>query len=442
MDYPIANPKDLRFPHHSAQKMNLLLQLRKTLKKPTGLGLISYHKNDGGVVGELNKCVYIKISDYIFPRDSITSFRSKRGSGDVYPLDSVCFLLTHRDASYGEYMQEARRQGVGVISLVDKKDLLAYIDEEQRPDECASIDTATIHPTPLRSFNPEDIIADLVEDGDALAGSAASAFTGKVTTRPTRSREDSMMSTKDLTAVVEMAKEALRELNSEISGGQALHGEQEQRRHGDLKCKPVSLLDQIASINAPAGATSASAAAAVISIPSKRSSRQQVPGVPKKIPIIIIPAAPTATLTMYNVRDFLEKGKFIPSVEAKSLVKDKENSISIEHQFPGQSKPVKFQIIDNPSRIAPEEWSRVAAVFVQGNTWQFKGWKWESPLELFQNVCGFFLNLDEIAIPNPKIASWNVHHLAINKTRRHMDATASFQFWSQLESFLHSKRLI
>lgn len=47
--------------------------------------------------------------------------------------------------------------------------------------------------------------------------------------------------------------------------------------------------------------------------------------------------------------------------------------------------PVSYQIIDSAQKLKPEDWKRVAAVFVQGNTWQFKGWKWATPLEIFSN---------------------------------------------------------
>lgn len=52
----------------------------------------------------------------------------------------------------------------------------------------------------------------------------------------------------------------------------------------------------------------------------------------------------------------------------------------------GVKKTYDYLIIDNPTRLKPEDWERVVAVVSVGKDWQFKGWKWPSPVELFSHV--------------------------------------------------------
>lgn len=103
-----------------------------------------------------------------------------------------------------------------------------------------------------------------------------------------------------------------------------------------------------------------------------------------KIPIIVVPAAPTSLVTLYNVQKFLVDGTFMSSTDAKQQsTTPKPNSIQIQRKE-GKSNRT-YQIIDNPLRLSLDDWSRVKAVFVQGPAWQFKGWKWENPADLFQS---------------------------------------------------------
>jgi len=98
-----------------------------------------------------------------------------------------------------------------------------------------------------------------------------------------------------------------------------------------------------------------------------------------------------------------------------------------------------YHVIDNPAKLTPEDWYRVVAVFAQGAAWQFKGWKWSTPVEIFTNVRGFSLCFDDVQ-PSSAILSWNVKVLSINKYRRHLDKTAMLEFWNELEEFLAKKK--
>jgi parafibromin len=370
---------------------------------------VTLYDNSGTEVSELSQCVYIKIFSFIFPRDVATNFRSKRGAGDFYALDAVWFMFTHREGSYGEYMQEARKNGVGIVSLVDRKDLLAYLEEDLRPEECQYVDTSAPLPVPRRSFtNDEEPEGKGWEEEPTAPLQVVPSK--KVKARPARAKDAVFASGKDFTLVLNVAKETFKDLEEPTGNPPPTS------KHS------VSLIEQIASANKP-------------QIPVKRSEPETGRNFS---PIIVVPAAPTAVLTMYNVQQFLE-GKFIPTTKIKAAGISKQNSLLFEHKLAGRQ--MKIQIIDNPTRLSSEDWRRVAAVFVQGNTWQFKGWKWESPVELFQHARGFSLEFEDTK-PSPNISNWNVHCLTINRSRRHLDSTAAFQFWERLEEFLKTRRML
>lgn len=407
--------------------MDPLLVLRKCLKSGEE---ISLHDNSGNAVKELSQSVFLKFSKLIYPRDIPTNFRSKRGAGDFYPLDAVWFMLQCRESSFGEYMQEARRMGVMAVSLVDRKELLAYLEEDVRPEECPYVDTAAVLPMPRRTFGQgeeppleeEEEEEAKMGDGRDMSRSLAPTEVGRQVTksRPVRSREASLLaSSKDFTNVMEAAKDLLKSLTaSEASSAPVATNK-----------PPQSLIEQIASANKP--------------VPERTSSsRSSSTSSPKPIvPIIIVPAASSATLTMYNCLRFLDKGQFTTTSEAKSHSRGKENMLSFDHKFGPASRTIRFQIVDNPARLVKDDWSRVVAVFVQGSLWQFKGWKWESPVELFQNVLGFSLQFDDAQVDS-NVASWKVHRLTISRSHRHLDATAVFQFWARIEDHLKARRML
>ena len=138
-----------------------------------------------------------------------------------------------------------------------------------------------------------------------------------------------------------------------------------------------------------------------------------------------MPNAPTALISIFNARDFFENGTFLLPAEAKAKATSREPRLKIQRD--GQ----EFIILDNPMTLSEDEWEQVVAVFVTGATWQFKGWLWEDPMELFQRVCGFYLAYDDVKIEGP-VSTWKVNRLLLSRNRRHLDSIISLDFWSKL----------
>ncbi|ELR18990.1 uncharacterized protein ACA1_234280 [Acanthamoeba castellanii str. Neff] len=146
------------------------------------------------------------------------------------------------------------------------------------------------------------------------------------------------------------------------------------------------------------------------------------------IPIIIVPASLTSLLTLYNVKEFLEDGLFVPSVDKKNQGARKENLVVVKRKKgKDDSTVVPYHVIDNPSKFGATEWNRVVAVFALGPPWQFKDWKWSSPVELFSKTQGFYLHFDDSQVSR-------------EKHKRHLDRTAVLQFWAAVDKFAAAKK--
>uniref|UniRef100_V5H7E7 Parafibromin n=1 Tax=Ixodes ricinus TaxID=34613 RepID=V5H7E7_IXORI len=173
-------------------------------------------------------------------------------------------------------------------------------------------------------------------------------------------------------------------------------------------------------------------------VPTTPSSTAAAPAprpVPKRVsrtPIIIIPAATTSLITMYNAKDILQDLRFVSTAEKKSQGCKRENAVLIQRRRNGGTT-VSYRVIDNPTNLASEDWERVVAVFVQGPAWQFKGWPWGgNPIEIFSRIKAFHLKWDEITLDS-NVAKWAVHVIQLSKQKRHLDRANLLNFWEVLD---------
>ena len=125
---------------------------------------VTYHSEDGTPIESLDSPSFTHISIplpsgdgttsvHIYPRSIPTNFLSKRGTGPPHLLDSICLLLEKRDESFTEYLQEARRCGMGVVNLVDRRDVIDYVTTRDATSQF--IDASLELPEARTSFFPE-----------------------------------------------------------------------------------------------------------------------------------------------------------------------------------------------------------------------------------------------------------------------------------------------
>ncbi|KAI8904716.1 hypothetical protein EDD86DRAFT_277914 [Gorgonomyces haynaldii] len=138
--------------------------------------------------------------------------------------------------------------------------------------------------------------------------------------------------------------------------------------------------------------------------------------------IIIVPAGAQSLISLYNVKDFLLNKKFIPSQTYRDNGEPKPLKVSFKID------DVTYDVYDAVDTFSSRDWEQVVVVFTNGQEWQFKGWKWDKPVDIFHRFKGFFLKYHDE--PNPgQTSQWKVSGLNIHRHRRNLDAAEVFKFW-------------
>jgi parafibromin len=161
----------------------------------------------------------------------------------------------------------------------------------------------------------------------------------------------------------------------------------------------------------------------------------------KSNPIIVVPNAMTSAITMINAGFFLGKDAvFIPRDQAMQnpLAGKRGGTISITRKLAPRlgGADITYDIIDNPAtRLKKDEWNQVVAVICQGAAWQFKGWRYSDPVDLFSRTFGFYVGLEGASVPN-ELRGWNVKTGKVSRDRRGLDNVCLASFWNGLEEFM------
>ncbi|CAB3367439.1 Hypothetical predicted protein [Cloeon dipterum] len=154
-----------------------------------------------------------------------------------------------------------------------------------------------------------------------------------------------------------------------------------------------------------------------------------------RTPIIIIPAANTSVITMYNAKDILQDLRYVSTENKKAQGTKRDNEVLLQRRKE-TNLTVPYRVIDNPQKLSPADWDRVVAVFVMGPAWQFKGWPWDgNPVEIFSRVCAFHLKWDEIKLDS-NVARWAVNVIDLSRTKRHLDRASLMTFWEKLDKHI------
>lgn len=176
-----------------------------------------------------------------------------------------------------------------------------------------------------------------------------------------------------------------------------------------------------------------------------------------RIPIVLVPAATSSLITIYNVKEFLESGNYISSSDAKKRNVQRPSMITINRKkkFCSASKnpdhsndkesdyedEAIFHVYDQTSKFSKSQWDRVVAIFIYGKEWQFKKFPFNGNVTHILNKWpGFYLAYDDPlwAVPE-NIQKWNVCKLGIKKHSRSFDITIVKGFWDKLDQFYSHK---
>ncbi|KAF9167726.1 accessory factor associated with RNA polymerase II [Mortierella sp. AD010] len=379
--------------------------------------------NEGGnLVTELTDAANVVFADdkqtFQFPRSTPTNYR--RGASDeTYTLETLLFLLQRAHQSVAEYSLEGAQKGIPIVSILDKRGVLDYLTG------VTATSTHIVYQSESNKRSGDSVVDDKQDDPSKKQKSVASIGHGdeNEVLRLIISRERLARTT----ASVLRGNKSFA--NIQKIGASILLKSKSKEEKAPVKKpdsrQPGATLPSTTSSSRPGSAPGA----------SSRTSSSKSKSSSSRIPIIIVPAAMTSMLTMFNIKQFLEDQLFVESEGIRNKGGPKPTRLMIERrQKPNETHKTSYHVIDSTDQMRDEDWDRVVCVFTNGAEWQFKKWKWQKPVELFAHVKGFYVKWADEQ-PKEIIKSWNVEVLNLNRHRRHADTAVVTEFWDKLQGW-------
>ncbi|KAJ1860475.1 accessory factor associated with RNA polymerase II [Coemansia sp. RSA 2703] len=394
--------------------------------------------SDGNLTTDLLKTATVRFGDEAsFPRDAPTSYSRSSSDSDHYTLSAVLYFLDHRDQSFYEYMKLTNSMGLQNVSFGDRAALLDYLTGKTNTLVSAAASAA----------------ATATGSNGASSSASASASSGKRANADSandgnrsRARLDANGS---FSRINDATREVVRRERALITTSSVLSSTKSFTRVPDLikelfppknapkgpDGKPIVTSTKHAS--GLAVGTSASASSATNG--TKSSSHIRASQRKRANPIIIVPAATTAMINMYNIEDLLKDHQFSDGRTIMERGEAKPREIFIEHTLSRTDQRLRFRVVDSVQDFTEADWNSLVCVFTQGAPWQFKNWIWKSPENIFQNTLGFYPKYNDEKLKE-SIKTWGISVLNIERTKRHMDKAAVVGMWTAIEQYIATKK--
>lgn len=370
-----------------------------------------------------------------------------------YNLEAIFLALQSRDERPGAYLAQAATAKVASFPTLDRAAILDYL-LGRRANWAGVLELSDL-PTAAAAAAPGVTTAT-----DAGVEAVAAPETG--VKRPYKVNRDDVEYVKRIRGQYEVVlrtrNDALRGNIAALSGGAAVSRVagakvadfESFRRQFSAKVEAARRAQGKAGPAPPAAAASA-ARPGVSASGQVRKQRAQDP-------IVVLSSSPTALLNMFNIKQFLEEGIFVPPEEARQRARGVADLVvSITSRGGGASSsgtPMsgvgigrRILVVDSADAVVRlggssggiDPWNRVVAVFTTGQAWQFKSYKWGEPRELFKNVMGVYVRWHNEQ-PNTNVRDWNVLELQVDRSKRHTDKQTVSLFWRQLESWVQRRK--
>lgn len=309
---------------------------------------------------------------YSFPCKSETAYRSKQGN--LYTLETLVFFIKNRHIKQPEYIKNATNQGIPTVTFVDRKPLLDYLEGRSSSSEAIQFVLPTS--TEVEEYRPDD-----PQFFSSLPSNNGASILGIEEGSEVRVSEEGAAVELDVMGLIKAGERPLRDRNAVLQCRNrdfygiyvgALRREQEkpqQRKDtnvGGNKGRPL-----------PGEKDDGFPKAKMLKGGSK---------IGEGVPIILVPSASNTLITIYNVKEFLEDGVYIPTdVKMKQMKGPKPECVTVQKKFSSDKDKVMtaYEVRDKPSTLKSDDWDRVVAVFVLGKEWQFKDWPFKDHVEIF-----------------------------------------------------------
>ncbi|PWN52710.1 CDC73-domain-containing protein [Violaceomyces palustris] len=459
-------------------------------------------------------------SPYTFQRDATTRLlRSKDSSTSsslpdpssqpslFFPLESIYLAIKLKDERAGSYLARAASSGVASFPALDRVAILDYLlgkrsewegvvpllPSHLHPSFPSSQSTSTtsgqsLDPSAISASSGQPLSSSNLTSAAAAAAAASQSSSSIVTSstsvglapkRPYVPNKADVEFVKRLKTTHEVV---LRDRNDSLRGtitfsSTSIGGSTTTASSGSSSSSSSSsskLIDfgpfrkvfsenlesarKAASRSTAGGGGPGGSRSSSGTNPSSSSSQPSARKVRAQDPIIVISNSPTSLLNMFNIKQYLEEGIFVPPEEARarargvadlvvSITSRGGTQVNPSHTGVGIGK--RILVVDNAEAVnrlgggsglsSQDPWSRVVAVFTTGQTWQFKTYKWSEPRELFKNVMGVYVRWHNEP-PNPNVRDWNVTELQVDRSKRHTDKQVVSFFWRSIETWTQRRK--
>ncbi|XP_027116313.1 protein CDC73 homolog [Coffea arabica] len=353
-------------------------------------------------------------NEYTFPATIETAYRSKHVKSTHYTLETLHHFITNQHLKHSEYVQNASANRIPPVTLPDRKALQDYLTGKISSSD--SIDfTMIVIPTAAEADAGDKI--DQTADEDDLITNPIKWI--KTMERPLKDREQ-ILCCKN------------RDFYSFLTA--ATRRDEERQRQDALQRKD----NLVAKSRIERGGEELG-----LGLDGGQKAKLHLKGskIGEGVPIILVPSAFSTLITIYNVKEFLEDGVFIPTdVKVNQMKGVKPDCVTVQKKFSRDRVVTAYEVRDKPSTLKSEDWDRLVAVFVLGKEWQFKDWPYKDHVEIFNKVLGFYLRFEDDSVESAKhVKQWNVKIISISKNKRHQDRAAALEVWDRLEEFMRSR---
>ncbi|XP_061354524.1 protein CDC73 homolog [Gastrolobium bilobum] len=378
--------------------------------------------------GELEKIVRVNGEfrfgdEYSFPCSVETAYRSTKGNR--YTLETLVHYIKNHHLKHTEYFQNTFALGIPSVTLPDRKPILNYLlgtlsstdSIEYRPE-----DPSFAAPNPLTlPHSDADHHIHKSEDNDDEFNFIS---TIKSVERPLKDRESLLeCKNRDFYSVL-VAATKREEERQRIESHQRKDGLVAKSRLMGADERGLGFADDLGYDATP-----------------KPKMHLKGTKVGEGVPIILVPSAFQTLITIYNVKEFLEDGIYIPTdVKVKQMKGARPDCVTVQKKLSRDRVVTAYEVRDKPSALKPEDWDRVVAVFVLGKEWQFKDWPFKDHVDIFNKITGFYMRFEDDSLESAKtVKQWNVKIISISKNKRHQDRAAALEVWDRLEEFVRSR---
>ncbi|KAF5388611.1 hypothetical protein D9757_004641 [Collybiopsis confluens] len=435
-----------------------LLAFRRSIQSQKPVVLLS-SPSISAPVDTLSQATHIHIPpSTVFPK--LTQTRWRKGSStsnitlnDLYTLEAIYLAYNLKALPAPDYAKQAREAGLGIgmVSVTERKVVVDWLEgttdssehlvESEKyaavikAGESATSDSTTPPSTPPPHLT--QLYSSPSKYPPATPHAHSSPNNSKLFESPVKRKYVPDTADMDSIKKIRVHEIELRDRNTVLRGV----------KKNNFASVQTQFSEKLKKMKEGGGKTAPAPSSSLVQgIDSKMMPQKKRP----TWPIIVISSSPTALITMYNVKKFLQESTFELTETARARAQGEGNLrpddvIVIDRRLThieSSGKETVFQqryvVVDSQEALAKfglDAWDRVVCVMTTGQAWQFRPYKWSEPKVLFHHVKGIYVSWANDP-PNTKIKDWNVTELKIDQQRRHIDKSVVAHFWKLLDDWM------